>query len=275
MCLSDNLPPEYLSTAQEIANDTLKEALSDPGSMCLVVRFLCRLHQEDPNFVFDIQRDENDTMVGICWQTGPMRFDWDTCASSITLDGMKQQRNNVSCPYILVTGINGYGQMVVCAEAIVISERIEAYAWLLRCCSTFSCKQKMDGIHAVFGDGLVTCDSLLESLGIQDSCTLLDDVHHLLSPECGTWYKQLGVSRRNHYGALLRGLIFESYSLEAYKATRSKILTMMDYRGEPQSLINYFNQVIHVARKRFARYSVRATPSNEQCLGSSIAEANH
>jgi hypothetical protein len=100
-------------------------------------------------------------------------------------------------------------------------------------------------------------------------------VHHLLSPECGTWYKQFGVSRWNHYGALLRALVFESFSLEAYKATRSKILTMTDYCGEPQSFINYFNQVIHVARKQFARYSVRATPCNEQCLGSSIAEANH
>ena len=63
--------------------------------------------------------------------------------------------------------------------------------------------------------------------------------------------------------------------MEAYETIRLKILQMMDDRGEPQSLINYFNQVIHVARKRFARYSVRATPCNEQRLGSSIAEANH
>ena len=271
----DNLPSEYLSIAQEIANETLKEALSDPGSMCLVVQYLCRLHQEDPSFLFDIQRDENDTMVGICWQTATMRFDWDTCASSIALDGMKRQLNNFCYPYIAVTGIDGYGQMVVCAEAIVISERIEAYAWLLRCCSTFSCKRKLDGIHVVFGDGLVTCNSLLTSLGIQDSCSLLDDVHHLLSPECGTWYKQFGVSRWNHYGGLLRDLVFESYSLEAYETIRSKILTMMDCRDEPQSLRNYFNNFIHDARKRFARYAVHATPCNEDRLGSSIAEANH
>ena len=272
---SDNLPAEYLSIAQEIANETFKEALSDPGSICLVVQYLCQLHQRDPSFLFDIQRDENDTMVGICWQTGTMRFDWDTCASSIALDGMKRQLNNVSYPYISVTGIDGYGHMVVCAEAIVISERLEAYAWLLRCCSTFSRQRKLDGVHAIFGDGLVTCESLLESLGIQDSCTLLDDVHHLLSPECGTWYKQFGAGRWNHYGALLRALVFESYSLEMYEATRSKILTMMDCRGEPQSLYHYFNNVIHVARKRFARYSVHATPCNEGRLGSSIAEANH
>ena len=35
---SDNLPAEYLSIAEEIANDGLKETLSDPGSMCLVVQ---------------------------------------------------------------------------------------------------------------------------------------------------------------------------------------------------------------------------------------------
>ncbi|KAI2503990.1 hypothetical protein MHU86_10487 [Fragilaria crotonensis] len=272
---SDNLPPQYMSVAQEIANDTLKEALSDPGSKCLVVQFLCRLHQEDPSFLFDIQRDDNDTMVGICWQTGTMRFDWDTCASSIALDGMKRQLNSVCYPYISVTAVDGYGQMVVCAEAIVISERIEAYAWLLRCCSTFSCNRKLDGIFAVFGDGLVTSDTLLTSLGIQDSCALLDDVHHLLSPECGTWYKQFGVSRWNHYGGLLRALVFESYSLEAYETIRLKILNMMDCRGEPPSLHNYFNDVIHGARQRFARYSVHATPCNEGRLGSSIAEANH
>jgi hypothetical protein len=50
---------------------------------------------------------------------------------------------------------------------------------------------------------------------------------------------------------------------------------MMDCCGEPQRLINYFNQVIHAARKGFARYSVCATPCNEQRLGSSITEANH
>ena len=127
----------------------------------------------------------------------------------------------------------------------------------------------------MFGDGLVTCNSLLTSLGIQDSCSLLDNVHHLLSPECGTWYKQFGVSRWNHYGGLLRALVFESYSLEAYETIRSKILTMMDCRDEPQSLRNYFNNVIHDARERFARYAVHATPCNEDRLGSSIAEANH
>ena len=34
---NDNLPPEYYLSAllaQEVANETLKEALSDPGSMC-------------------------------------------------------------------------------------------------------------------------------------------------------------------------------------------------------------------------------------------------
>ena len=114
----------------------------------------------------------------------------------------------------------------------------------------FSCKRKLHDIHVIFGDGLVTCDSLLESLGIQDSCTLLDDVHHLLSPECGTWYKQFGVSKWNHYGGgLLRSLVFESYTLDAYETIRLKILEMMDDRREPQSLINYFDQVIHAARK--------------------------
>jgi hypothetical protein len=131
-----------------------------------VVQFLCRLHQEDPSFLFDIQQGENDTMVGICWQTAMMRFDWDTCASSIALDGMKQQLKSVCYPYISVTAVNGYGQMAVRAEAIVISERIEAYAWLLCCCSNFSCSQKVDGIHVIFGDGLVTSDTLLTSLGI-------------------------------------------------------------------------------------------------------------
>jgi hypothetical protein len=88
--------------------------------MCLVVQFLGRLHQEDPSFLFDIQQDKNDTMVGICWQTATMRFDWDTCASSIPLDGMKRQLKSVCYPYISVTAVDGYGQMAVSAEVNVI-----------------------------------------------------------------------------------------------------------------------------------------------------------
>ena len=241
----------------------------------MVVQYLCQLHRQDPSFLFDIQRDENDTMVGVCWQTATMRFDWDTCASCISLDGMKRQLNHFCYPYIAVTSLDGYGNMVVCAEAIVISERIEAYAWLLRCCSNFSSARKLDGIHVIYGDGLVTCQSLLLSLGIQDSCSLLDDVHHLLSTDCGTWYKQFGSDKWNHYGALLRTLVHESYTLEDYEKTRSRILTSMDCRGEPESLYNYFNNIVHAARDRYARYSVRTTPYNEELLGSSVAESNH
>jgi hypothetical protein len=127
----------------------------------------------------------------------------------------------------------------------------------------------------IFGDGLATSDTLLTSLGIQDSCTLLDDIHHLLSTECGTWYKQFGVSRWNQYGGLLRALVADSYSSEAYKTIRLKILTMIDCRSEPQSLKNYFHEVIHVAKKRFACFYVHATPCNEGHLGLSIAESNH
>jgi hypothetical protein len=273
--LGDDLPPEYLSIAEEIASDTLKDALSDPGTKCLVVHYLCQLHRKDPSFLFDIQRDENDTIVGICWQTATMRLDWDTCACCISLDGMKRQLNNFSYPYIAVTSLDGYGNMVVCAEAIVVSERIEAYAWLLRCCNNFSCNRKLDGLRVIYGDGLVTCESLLVSLGIKDSCSLLDDVHHLLSADCGTWYKQFGVEKWNYYGGMLRALVHESYTLEAYEKTRSLILATMESRDEPQSLNNYFNNVIHAGRHRFARYSVCATPCNEELLGSSVAESNH
>ena len=138
-------------------------------------------------FLFDIQRDENDTMVGICWQTATMSFNGNTSASSNALDGMKQQLNNLCNPFISVTAAGGYGQMVVCAEAIVIPKQIEAYAWLVWCCSTFSCKQKLHDIHVVFGDGLDTSNTLLTSLGIQDTCTFFDGIHHFLSSECGTW----------------------------------------------------------------------------------------
>ncbi len=116
--LGDDLRPEYLSIAEEIASDTLKDALSDPGTKCLVVYYLCQLHRKHPSCLFDIQCNKNDTIVGICWQTTTMRLEWDTCASCILLDGMKRQLNNSSYPYIAVTSLDGYGNMVVCAEAI-------------------------------------------------------------------------------------------------------------------------------------------------------------
>ncbi|KAI2508888.1 hypothetical protein MHU86_5498 [Fragilaria crotonensis] len=49
----------------------------------------------------------------------------------------------------------------------------------------------------------------------------------------------------------------------------------MESRDEPQSLNNYFNNIVHAGRHRFARYSVCATPCNEELLGSSVAESNH
>ena len=106
----------------------MKDTLDDPRMTCLVEQYVCQLHREDPSFLFDIQRDENETIVGICWQTATMRFDWDTCASCISLDATKRQLNHFCYPYISVTSLDGYGNMVVvCAEAIVISEKVEAY----------------------------------------------------------------------------------------------------------------------------------------------------
>ena len=123
----DDLPAEYISITEEIAGDTLKDAWSDPETKCLVVHCLCQLHRKDPSFLFNIQRNVNNTIGGICWEFATMRLDWDTCASYILSDGMKHQLTDFSYPYIAVTFLDGYGNVVVCAEAIVISERIKAY----------------------------------------------------------------------------------------------------------------------------------------------------
>ena len=66
----------------------------------------------------------------------------------------------------------------VIREAIVISENIDSYAWVLKKMAEMEPRFKLEDKKIIFGDQGVT-QKLLESLGIDDSCLLHGDYHHL------------------------------------------------------------------------------------------------
>ena len=97
----------------------------------------------------------------------------------VMLDMMKRQQNSADWPYcgpVLITGEN----KVACgAEAIVLTEDIDSYVYIM------SGIYEMSGVHrsatkVIFGDGILSMN-ILRRLGIENSCKLILDRKHLMS----------------------------------------------------------------------------------------------
>ena len=71
---------------------------------------------------------------------------------------------------------------VIC-EAIVISENINSYTWVLKKMVEMEPQFKLENVKFIFGDQGVT-QKLLESLGIEETCVLHGGYHHLTYEVC-------------------------------------------------------------------------------------------
>jgi hypothetical protein len=75
----------------------------------------------------------------------------------------------------------------------MISERVDAYAWLIQACFDFTPGFELSNIKVIYADGIHAGETLLHLLGIKTSCRIILENQHLLSGDIGAWPKFFGL----------------------------------------------------------------------------------
>jgi|GEM_PF-4980773 len=265
LCNDELDSPEYMQIATKQLKAMLRESLSQHGDeLQQIVTLLQKAYAEDDGFDYRIGRDTLGNVTAIVWQDGIMRGHCTRLLDVVMLDMMKRQQNSIDWPYCGPVLITGENKIATACEAIIVTESIDAYAFVMN--ATY----EMSGVDrsvtkCIFADGIMSI-SLLKKLGIEDSCSLILDKYHLIEVDWPKVFKW-------HYPnikTLLKSMV-ESYTeddfMERFEDVRSKCPDQIHQE--------YLEKEVFANRKHFVYYWTKNYAGHLNRLGDSGSESNH
>ena len=242
----------YIDEASSQAATLLKQVQAEGSSSDAdrMLNYLKKLHEVEPGFSFRISYGKDNRPCGYVWQTPAMRAAFEQFGGVLFLDMMKRQTNSVHWPYCGVILLDGDKKITLACESVVKAERLETYEFIVDALLDMAPKRTRESLKVVFGDGILS-NKLLSDLGINGTCKLVLDWHHLHED----W--------KNHFGPTVYGLLSEtlkalrfSHTVEAYSTNYAKLLALLSGK--------------HEAEKAYVQYE-----ENLGKLGDQGAEANY
>ena len=133
----------------------------------------------DDTFDYRIDVDNEDGSIrAVCWQTGAQRNNFSRNGSYISIDACKRDYCSSGHEYVSVSMRRADGSVCLAIEALVESETIEAYAWLINQLFEMCNKDmKREHIKVVAADQFVTQKHVTERLGLPNAILIMDWWH--------------------------------------------------------------------------------------------------
>jgi hypothetical protein len=262
----DNEDSDIVDNASRHVHSILRSTLNSSIKGWKLLNMLKKMNETDPGFTYRVIRDDNGAPTGVVWMTPHMRANFELYGNFVSIDAMKRQQNALDWPYIGPVVLDDNKTVAVIAESIICAERLDAYNFVLQSIFEMAPNRSKSEVKVIASDCFVTT-SLLEMLGIGQSCHLMWDHYHILEV---VWPKQLG----NHYFTMVRPLLqtwLSSSSAEAFDATLAEIVTVLAERPDHVSYIQKWGEDRH----RFAAYLLDSYPGSLNRRGSSPSEQNH
>ena len=238
----------FLDLATKHAREILQEALASEETKWKVQVYMEKLSTKDPGFSYHIARAADGSPTGVVWMTPAMRSAFESFGECIFLDAMKRQQNSLHWPYIAMVVLDGDKKIFVACESISCAERIETYTWICDFVFTHAPQRQRKDVLMIFSDCFVT-DSLLESLGIQNTCNLGWDAYHLFQED---WPSYFGNSLWPLVVDSMRKMLFGFSEAEYLEGYTSAITSMRNHENRYTEYI----QKWHHNRDKFAKYIV-------------------
>ena len=212
--------------------------------------YMEKLSTKDPGFLHHIARAADGSPTGVVWMTPEMRSAFESFGECIFLeDAMKRQQNSLHWPYIAMVVLDGDKKIFVACESISCgAEQIETYTWICDFVFTHAPQRQRKDVLMIFSDCFVT-DSLLESLGIQNTCNLGWDAYHLFQED---WPSYVGNSLWPLVVDSMRKMLFGFSEAEYLEGYTSAITSMRNHENRYTEYI----QKWHHNRDKFAKYIV-------------------
>ena len=263
MALND---PTSMGLATKQLRDMLRKALLEGKELDQIVCLLYQIKESDNTFDFRYGKDANGNITCVVWQDGIMRGHCqEGLLDVVMLDMMKRQQNSADWPYcgpVLITGEN----KVACgAEAIVLTEDIDSYVYIMNGI------YEMSGVHrsatkVIFGDGILSTN-ILRRLGIENSCKLILDRKHLMSFD---WPGVFGPFVWARISPFMSNLVYAKTE-EDYNNALHEVRTQLTSQNHQ----NYVENEIHPNRFHFVDYWIKSYEGQLNRVGDQGAEGNH
>jgi hypothetical protein len=190
----DTQYPSYYTDAFRLFNELIHEALQDENDIAQIETYLNGLAACDSSFKWKRANDSGGRATGYMWQTGVHRKDVELYGSTLFIDRLGRPLNNKGWPLLTIAMLSGEKKVCVACEAIVISERVDAYAWLIQSFVDLTPGFDLKDIKVIYADGFHAGETLLDKLGIKGNCNIVLDHMHLLNADIGAWPKFFGLA---------------------------------------------------------------------------------
>ena len=257
----------------ELGRDTWDELLNDSETDHCFFTFAEYMQTlEDCNSGFDYQllTDTNGRYTGCIWQTSTMKDNFDRFGGYLSIDAMKRGINKLLWPYMSITMFNEINSVCVGCEAIICSEREDAYKAMIQFVIKNSKKRTNENIHVIAADGFINQDCVTNKFGLPNAIYMCD-MWHLFD---SILPKRFGLETFNNLKTYLQHMVYsrtQALFEEAYNKAMS-VLQQKESRNEnvEENLRKFYNE-----RSTYATYILSKKRGTRGCHGSSISESNH
>jgi hypothetical protein len=262
----DDVDSDIIDNASKHVDSIVRNVLNSSVDGWKFLHLLENMHLADPGFTYRISYDCEGVPSGAVWMTPQMRSNYELFGSFISIDAMKRQQNSLHWPYIAPVVLDERKTVAVIAESIVCGERLVAYEFVLRSIFEMAPNRPKSDIYVLAGDCFVA-QSLLETLGIADTCHLMWDHYHIIE---SVWPTKFGIYYFNASRSLLSRLL-NAYTETIFEETLAALFLSL---SENPDLVTYMEGWA-ANRKFYATYLLRSYPGSMGRKGSSPSEQNH
>ena len=263
--------PSFLTEALQQYQELLAQALHDQNDVTRIKKFLQSMSAADSTFTYRESWSDDGTPTGFVWQTGVMRRDFELFGDVLFVDCLGRHLNNKGWPVNTLAMLDGEKRVCLPCEGLTIGESVEGYAWLIKSTVDMAPKRQLSDIKVIYADGILAGETILRQLGIEDTCHLVLDHHHLLSEEIGAWPKEFTLAWWGRVKDDL-GIMVKSYDVVEYNAALGRLRAVV---ARDRRLSQYLETSIHAKRHLFANHLIQNYHTNLKRQGNVPAEANH
>lgn len=257
----------------ELGRDTWDELLNDGESehcFFTFAEYMQTLKDCNSGFDYQLLTDMNGRYTGCIWQTSIMKDNFDRFGGYLSIDAMKRGINKLLWPYMSIAMFNEINCVCVACEAIICSEREEAYHAMIQFVLKNSRRRTNENIHVIAADGFINQDCVTNRFGLPNAIYMCD-MWHLFD---SILPKRFGLETFNNLKTYLKDMVYsrtQTLFEEAYNKAMN-VLLQNELRNEnlEENLRKFYNE-----RSTYATYILSKKRGTRGCHGSSISESNH
>ena len=244
----------------------LRRIMAEDSGTWEAITLMDDLKVAAPGFDYRIMKDEEGRPIGLMYMTAQMRYHARRYGSVVCLDAQKRQYNSSGWPYIAPVVKDNEMKVAVAAESIVTEETHGFYIWILQSMAAIEPRFQLSKIRIIFADQKIT-PTVLQDLGIEDSCILRGDFYHLLNEVWPShFHSSIYPTIKKFLGTMLLSKTVEEWE-NAYSCASEVLVSRPRMKSALDEIYN--------ATEQYAGFFLRSIEGNLMMNGDVSAEQNH